>query len=340
MLPDTGFAIGGAIPLFALIACYAAGAARRRDTSRLVAMLRHTAFMAGAILFLLSIEGPFARWAHELFYVHQLGILIARIAAPLLIALAHSGGTLIAGLPRTIRHRVLAPVIGAQSTQRIWHGLTRPWVVTASYLGSLFAWEVPILQTFALSGSAPGLAMHFTLFTAALLFWTTILERRPPPHGLPYGKRLMMIWLAMLGQVALGAVLTVKTRILYPAYAAGERLMHVAPLADEQRGGVLLWIPSALLFLLTLLVVIHQFGRHEARMDDKRKRWTPSNSAILLYPTTAAALREIAAPKNRKLRVGLVGFAVLLFITVLGATITDHRIEEQHNIHLYRDSRF
>ena len=338
-LPGAGFSIGAAIPLVALFILYAAGAWHRRDAGRPVAIARHAAFATGTGLLLLSVEGPFARWSHELFYVHQCGILIARIAAPLLIALARPGGALIAGLPRALRHRVLAPALTASPVRIVWFWLRQPWLVTALYLGALVGWELPAMQDFAVSRAAAGLTMHVTLFLTALLFWTTVVERRPPPHGAPYGERLMMIWLAMLGQIALGAYLTVTTSLLYPAYAIGERLMRVAPIVDEQRGGILVWIPSALLFLLTLLFVIDQFGRHETRMDAKRTQWTPSNSAILLYPTTAAALRELAAPKNRKMRIGLVGFVFVLIATVFGASITGHRIDRRENLRLYRESR-
>jgi putative membrane protein len=339
-LPGDGFFATAAIPLLALLGCYAAGAWRRRRAGRPVSATRHAAFAAGVLLLLLSVEAPFARWAHELFYVHQLGIFVARVAAPLLIALAHPAGTLVAGLPRLPRHRTLAPLLAARPVRSVWSVLRHPATIVALYLGSLVIWEIPAFQALAVSTAAVGLATHAAIFVIALLFWTSIVERRPAPHGVPFGERLMMIWIAMLGHIAIGAYLTVKTSILYPAYAAGERLMHLAPFVDEQRGGLLVWIPSALLFAGTLMVVIDQFGRHETRMDDKRKRWTPSNSAILLYPTTAAALRELAAPKNRKMRFGLTGFALAVFAMVWAATVTSHKLDAHDNIILYRESRF
>jgi hypothetical protein len=59
-------------------------------------------------------------------------------------------------------------------------------------------------------------------------------------------------------------------------------------------------------------------------LDLKRKAWSPSNSAILLYPQTAQALRTIAAPKNKRVALGLIAFALFVFLSTLGQGIAYH----------------
>jgi putative membrane protein len=145
--------------------------------------------------------------------------------------------------------------------------------------------------------------------------------------------RLMMIWLAMLGQIAVGALVTLKSHALYASYASPD-------LADEQRGGFLIWIPSAMILLAALLVVVNLWRRHEAFLDEKRTRWTPSNSAILLYPETGRALRQMAAGKNRRLAYGMAGFVLFIFsmacIVAAGSEFAAHHIDSQIGIRLQR----
>lgn len=338
-VPDTAFFVAGGIPIVLVALVYAAGVRRRAVFRRPVDPIRHWAFAAGLGTLFLSLQWPFADWAHELFYVHQIGIMIARIVTPILIALSRPAGTLVAGLPRHLRHQMLRPALLAPATRRMARALSHPAVAVILYVGTLYVWEVPDVQAAALDSTATGLVMHLSLLTTGLLFWGRIVGRRPAPLGVGHGARLMMIWLAILAQILLGAYITVKTTVLYHAYAVGERLAMIAPITDEQRGGFMIWVPSAFLSLVALIVVIDMWGRHETRMDIRRRQWTPSNSAILLYPETARALRALAEPKNRRMAIGLGGFVLLIFTVVCGVVTGSYRMNRRENLRLYALSR-
>ncbi len=300
---------------------------------------RHAAFAVGLILFLLSVEWPFARWAHELFFVHQIGIMVARIIAPMFIVIAHPAGLLIAGLPRPVRTVVLRPGLSSHAVQTAWHLVGSAPAAMLLYVASLYLWELPAAQSAAIGMPLVGLAMHFSLLAVGLLFWSRIFARRPTPHGVSHGARLMMLWIAILTQLPLGAYLTIKRAVLYPAYATGEALMGMSASADEARGGFFIWVPSAFLTLLALIVVVDMLGRHETRLDEKRRRWSPSNSAILLYPETARALREMTQGKNRRMAIGMAGFGLAIFAAVWGMASSAHRMNRRENMRLYEESK-
>jgi len=337
--PSAAFFVAGAIPLLLTGAVYERGARRRAHVERPVSTLRRALFAVGLIAFLLSLEWPFAEWEHELFSVHQIGMMVARICAPILIVASRPAGLLIAGLPRTARRGALKPGLSAPAVRTVWKGLTHPLVATVLYVATLYFWEIPAMQADAVTHSAAGLSMHFSLFFSGLLFWGRVFERRPAPHAATHGWRLMMIWIAVLSQILLGAFVTSKSTIFYPVYAATQRLAAIPPLFDEQTGGFLIWVPSSFLSLLALIVVIDQFGRHETRMDEKRRRWSPSNSAILLYPETAAALRAMTRTKNQRMRIGMAIFALTVFCAVIGSAVTSHQESRRENLREYRLSR-
>lgn len=337
--PGTGFFTLAAVPIALVAWVYERGIRRRRETALPVNALRQTLFWSGIVALLLSLEWPFESWAHHLFFVHQIGFMIARIIAPILIATSHPAGTLIAGIPRRARVGFLKPGLLSPAIRSLWRVLRLPTLAVLIYVGALYTWEVPALQTAALAHPPLGYGMHLSLFLSGLLFWSRIFERRPAPHGVTHGARLMMIWLAILAQILLGAYVTVKTTILYPAYGSAFHLGLMTPIGDEETGGFFIWIPSGLLSLGGLIGVIHQWGRHETRQDEKRRRWTPSNSAILLYPTTAAALREMTREKNRRLAILLTGFVLLVFGAMLGVVSGAHRVNRRENMRLYILSR-
>lgn len=337
--PSAGFFVAGAIPLVLVGTIYERGARRRVGVALPVSTARRATFAAGLIAFLLSIEWPFADWEHELFSAHQAGIMVARIVAPILIIWSRPAGLLIAGLPRAFRDRLLRPGLSHRWTRNLWSALTHPLAAAALYVAMLYLWEIPALQADAIAMPAAGLTMHFSLLLTGLLFWGRVFARRAAPHAPGHGWRLMMLWIAVLSQILLGAYMTAKGTIYYPAYSAGQHLAAISPLVDEQTGGFLLWVPSSFLTLLALIVAIDRFGRYETRMDEKRRRWTPSNSAILLYPETARALRAMTRVRNRRMAIGMAGFVALIFFAAFGSAVTSHRIDRQENLRQYRLSR-
>lgn len=294
-----------------LAAFYVRGRSRQR-------MARKSAksdflFWAGLASFVASSTWPLERFGREYFAVHQIEFLALRIVAPMLIALSYPGGVLLRGVPIRLRAKVLGPGLSQTVLRWVRGMIGKPAFTLLVYLGSLFLWAIPDFQDAALTNSAIALLLHFSLFVSGLLFWSRIVDARTQARAIRHGGRLMMLWLAMLGQIAIGAATALKSAIWYPAYGRG--------LSDEVAGGFLLWIPASILTLLALLFVIHSWGRHETRLDLRRKAWSPSNSAILLYPQTAQALRTIAAPKNRRLGLGLFAFVLFVFLATLGQGI-------------------
>lgn len=337
--PSAAFFIVGAVPLLATGRIYERGAWRRRGIARAVDTQRHVMFAAGLIAFFLSIEWPFADWEHQLFAAHQAGMLVARVVAPILIVLARPAGLLVAGMPRIVRDHVLRPGLSLPHVRRAWAALTHPASAIALYVALLYLWELPLMQAETLVSAAAGLAMHYSLLVAGLIFWAQIFARRAAPHAASHGWRLMMIVIAMLSQILLGAYLTSKGTIFYPAYASGQHAEAIAALTDEQTGGFLLWVPGSFLSVFAFLFTVDRFGRYETRMDERRTRWSPSNSAILLYPETARALRAMTRVKNRRMAIGMIGFAILVFSAAFGSAITSHRLTRRDNLRAYWASR-
>ena len=337
--PSPAFFVAGAMPLLVTAATYELGARRRAGVERPVTSLRRALFVAGIGVFLLSIEWPFAVWENELFSACQLGIMVARIVAPILIVASRPAGLLIAGLPRPIRRALLKPGLSQPFVRRAWRVVVHPLAALSLYVASLYFWEIPGVQTHVITEPAAGLSMHFSLLLTGLIFWSRVFARRPAPHAPSHAWRLMMIWIAVLSQILLGAYLASKSGIFYPSYAATQLLTTLPPLVDEQTGGFVIWVPSSFLSLLALIVVIDQFGRHETRMDEKRKRWSPSNSAILLYPETGVALRAMTRTKNRGMAVAMIVFAALIFLATFGSAVISHRLSWRENIRQYLQSR-
>ena len=321
------FAPALVIPIVLVCLLYGLGMWRRRPAPPSAAQLwRHASFAAGMTVLLLTFASPINTMARHLYLMQQTQDALLLIVVPILLMVATPGDMFTAALPDDL-HAVTTHPVTRGAIAVLGHGA----VTTALFIAAVFVWQFPPYHNAAILNPTLGAAMHLSQLAAGLLFWWRIFDVAPAPVGLSYGQRLMMLWIVALSHIALGAYLTLKSEILFTAYDVMGRLFGIAPLTDETTGGFIIWVPSALLCLAAAIMVIHMWGVHEDRVWNARPAWSTSNSDALLYPTTGAALIEIARPKNRKLALGVVGFVFAVYaMTILAGVLNRLQPAEHH----------
>ncbi len=127
----------------------------------------------------------------------------------------------------------------------------------AAFAALLWLWHLPVpyAATFAPDGIAYW-QMHATLAGSAAWFWAALLR-----HGTRRPVAAVLAALATAIQMALlGALLTFAPRPLYPVHAPGITApWGFTPLEDQQLGGLLMWVPGGLIFLLALGASLAKF---------------------------------------------------------------------------------
>lgn len=321
-----------------MAALYIVGMVRRRASRVPVPWWRHLLFFSGLAAVFLALQSSIDPIAERLFLVHQIQHLLLRMIGPMLLALSWPQGILSAGLPSSSHRGILAPVMTNNFVRRLFRFLARPAVATGLFIGTLYVWQIPRYHDFALLNEPVHYAMHATMLLSGILFWWRIFDRRPPAsavqleeeegpqrhsrkgrsvsRGLRYGIRLMMLWLVILSNILIGAYTALKTTVLYSAYDLAGRLFGFSALADEEIGGIILWIPSSMMCLVAVLIVIHLWGLHETKMEVWRVSQSGTNSAAQ-YPVTGMALIHRARPKNRAMAIGFVLFVLMVFMTAI-----------------------
>ena len=127
--------------------------------------------------------------------------------------------------------------------------------------------------------------MNWSMVGDGLLFWSLVLDPRSrPPARLSFGLRAALAVAVMFPQIALGALISFADRDIYPYYAFCGRLFpSVSAVTDQMIGGIVIWIPSAMMSVLALVLVLNfmrlrEEGRpsttEEAAMGDLARRWT------------------------------------------------------------------
>jgi putative membrane protein len=143
---------------------------------------------------------------------------------------------------RVLHHVLLvaiaAPLLAVSNPARGTRGAGLPFLLATA---TLWVWHLPVAYDAALSNMALYWVMQGSLLGTALVFWRALFSQ-------PAGAALGWVFLAYLAMGMLGAILTLAPDLLYATHATAPLLWGLSPLADQQLGGLIMWMPAALPF--------------------------------------------------------------------------------------------
>ena len=122
----------------------------------------------------------------------------------------------------------------------------RPFNAWTIHAAALWIWHFPPLFEATLTNDWIHAAQHLSFLGSALLFWWSLFYGRGR-H--PYGTGVVYIFTTGVHTGILGALLTVTTKVWYPAYGNASLAWGLTPLEDQQLGGLIMWVPASLVYL-------------------------------------------------------------------------------------------
>lgn len=189
--------------------------------------------IAAGVLAVILFVSPFCALTSALFaarVVHH--VLLTAVLAPL-IAFSLPGSKL--------------PPIGSLAV----------WTVLQAVI--FWAWHVPALYSQALSSSAIYWLMQSSLLGSAIAFWLALRGSGPIAS-------LSALLATMVQMGLLGALITFAREPLYEPHFASAALWGLSAKEDQQLGGLIMWAPSAALYLAAALYVAARWLRAERRL--------------------------------------------------------------------------
>jgi cytochrome c oxidase assembly factor CtaG len=229
---------------------YGAGTAavwRRAGVGRGLRRWQVFAFATGLMALAIALLSPLAWLSEILFSAHmtQHEILVL-VAAPLL-AFGEPLFAVLWAVPPAMRER-WGRLSQRRGVKRAWRQLTGPFVVFLLHALALWIWHAPTFYEAALHNQGIHALEHLSFVATAALFWWAMIHGRYGRTG--YGVAVLYVFLTGVHSGVLGALMTVAPRVLYPAYALAGRAWNVDILEDQQLAGLLMWVPSGLVFIV------------------------------------------------------------------------------------------
>ena len=193
-------------------------------------------------------------------------LLVTQVAAPLLLL----------GIPGWM----LRPLFKLDAVRSLASRLLIPLPAYILFNIVFVGWHAPWLYDASLRLAPLHAVEHGLFLTLALVTWWPVLGPVPEFPRLPYGAQVMYLFFQSLPPTILGAIITLAQVPLYATYWAAPRLQPflglptLTPLADQELGGLTMWIPGALGYFLVLSVIWFQW------LERRSPRETPPYSNV------------------------------------------------------------
>ena len=265
VVPAAGLVLAGAL--------YLRGwRALQRTRAKELPLWRAICFFAGLLSIWIALASPIDALDDFILSAHMIQHFILMSVAPPLLVLGAPIVPLLRGLPRALV-RGLRPLFAARWLHRTAHAVARPIVAWLAMNIAYLGWHIPPAFELTLHSEAWHNFEHLTFLFTSIAFWWIVIEPWPARARRSSSSRWMVIPYLLSADVVntiLSAVLTFSGKVLYPSYAAAERLFRYTPLQDQTLAGAEMWVLNSTVFLVPVAVIVFDLLSPRALRDSER----------------------------------------------------------------------
>jgi putative membrane protein len=164
---------------------------------------------------------------------------------------------LIAGIPGWL----LSPLLRVGWVRAIARVLTKPVVAAVVYSVTIAVWHLTPFYELMMRSHDVHIATHLMFIVAATILWFPVMSPVPELPRLGYGLGMLYLFLVGIPMQIVAAMITLADEVLYPWYSAAPRTWGLTPLADQQLGGLLMWVPGNLWMFLAIGVLFFKWAK-------------------------------------------------------------------------------
>ncbi|WP_246258049.1 cytochrome c oxidase assembly protein [Pararobbsia alpina] len=243
------------LPLAISAVLYTLGYIRLRARSR-HAKSAHArqlaAFAGGWLMLVVSLDSPLDSLSAALFSAHMVQHELMMIVAAPLFVLGRPLSVWVWAFPHGAR-TWLGRAVRTRGVRACWRAITTPAGAWLLHAAALWAWHEPKLFEAALANPRMHTLQHASFLFSALLFWWTIFGEPARRRG--SGPAMLSLFTTMVHTGALGALITLSPGLWYPSYVEPCSALGFDPLHDQELGGLVMWVPGGLAYLVAGLAV-------------------------------------------------------------------------------------
>ena len=210
-----------------------------------------TLFLSGILVIFIAVLSPLHELGDKyLFSAHMVQHLLLTLVVPPLLLLGTPGW-------------LLRPLIRSSRVLKVARTLTLPVVAFILFNVVFVLWHVPGLYDLALRERGIHVLEHLMFLAAGVIMWWPVLSPLREVPRATYLVQMVYLFVQPTVPAILGAMITFSDGGLYTWYVEAPRVWDISAHTDQQVGGVIMWVPGGLAFLITLVVVFLVWAAQE-----------------------------------------------------------------------------
>ena len=227
--------------------------ARSATSENILSGWRKLSFFSALLVIFGSLNGPIHDLSDTyLFSAHMVQHLLLTMLMPPLMILGVPGW-------------MLRPLLRNRVISRVARRVTKPITCFVIFNLVIAVWHLPVFYNAAMDNHNIHILEHLMFMAAAVLMWWPITSQLPELPRLSYPGQMLYCFLMILPMSIVAIYISMADQVLYPAYSAAPRVTSLSPLEDQLLGGLIMWVPGGVIFMIIMTVV---FFRWAARGED------------------------------------------------------------------------
>ena len=219
---------------------------------------RIIAFILGIGMMFVAFFSPIDLLTHYFFTAHMLQHLLLSLAVPPL---------LIIGIPAWLAHDLL----DHRPVALTWKWLVMPVVAAIIFNGNLWLWHAPFILNRMVHDMNLHIVSQLLFLLTGILFWWPLfgpqIKEQFPINNMNIAGKLLYIFLSDMPMVLLGAGLTFSAPFYITYVLMSKDVTHFSPVLDQQLGGLLMWIPGSIFFIVIASILFLRWILQQERMQ-------------------------------------------------------------------------
>jgi len=238
--------------------------ARSADAEHPLSVARKISFFSALLVIFGSLNGPIHDLSDTyLFSAHMVQHLLLTMLMPPLIIYGVAGW-------------MLRPLLRNRTVFAIARRVTKPIACFVIFNLVIALWHLPVFYNAAMANHNIHIVEHLMFMSAAVLMWWPITSQLPELPRLSYPGQMLYCFLMILPMSIIAIYISMAEQVLYPAYSVAPRISSLSPLDDQLLGGLIMWVPGGLLFMVIMTVVFFKWAaRGEDDAASAQVDWKP-----------------------------------------------------------------
>jgi putative membrane protein len=220
---------------------------------------QRVSFTAGIVVIMISLNGPLHELADNyLFSAHMVQHLLLTLLLPPL---------LLYGCPDWLLRKLIVRTTGL----RLARTLTHPLIAFGIYNVVFAGWHLPMFYNWALENHNVHIVQHLMFMSAAVLVWWPVLDPVPELVRMQSPLRILYLFALSIPMSLVSALITLSEDVLYGWYGDAPRVFKLTVLDDQQLGGLIMWVPGALVFWAAISIIFYKWATRENREEEAQR---------------------------------------------------------------------